>query len=153
MEQVMDMKHATEATGPLTVVLKDGAVPLKAAYIDGGSMDLDVLVYEVHGLLLDGGMLCVPQDRIERVMDAKGVEVEFGSQYAPGHPRPRALCGACGMAEGQQHHGECQGWPELVEPRDAGRHCYGDPRRADTFDDSTTVRHDGALYKIRGDRG
>lgn len=89
------MRHATRAEGPLTVVLKGQDVPLRAAYIDGGGLPFwehpskPVGVYEVHGQLLDGGSLCVPQDQIERVLDAKGVEVEFGNPYLPGHPRPQ----------------------------------------------------------------
>lgn len=88
MEQTM--RHAMEAEGPLAVVLKNGS-ELRAAYIDGGGFDLTTDTYEVHGLLLDGGFLCVPQSTVERVTDAKGEELEFGSPYFPDHPRPREL--------------------------------------------------------------
>jgi hypothetical protein len=88
----MTMRHAMEAQadGPLAVRLKDGSV-LRAAYIDGGGFDLTTKTYEVHGLLLDGGFLRVPQERIENVTTAAGEELEFGSPYFPGHPRPQEL--------------------------------------------------------------
>jgi hypothetical protein len=89
MEQTM-MRHASEAKGPLTVWLKDGG-PLRAAYIDGGGFDFDTQTYEVSVELLDGGHLFVPQDRIERVTTLGDEELEFGSPFFPGHPRPQEL--------------------------------------------------------------
>lgn len=91
MEQ-MTMKHAMEAEGPFTVVLKDGQL-IKAAEFDGGGVDFTEPggTYEVHGHLLDGGFLNIEQRRIERVLDVRGDEVEFGNRYMPGHPRQMEL--------------------------------------------------------------
>lgn len=81
------MRHAVELDGPLTIELKSGE-RVKVAYVDGGGMFVGSDEYEVHGRFLDGGFLCITQDKIERVLTASGEEVEFGNPDMPGHPRP-----------------------------------------------------------------